>query len=108
MAHRFEKIRQYVPPAELQAWATNLLSGGVKGVVRKVPDFVWRGHSDSPPYTFVPYPGQVPSVWVMFGDASDSWSLLVGHTNFALPLTNNVNRNCCIEWVPGVYFSYER
>src|SRR5512145_3048621 len=84
MIRRFEKIRRLVPLGELQSWATNLLSGGAQGRVRKVPEFVWRGHSESPPYAFIPYPGQPPAVWLVFSDASDVWFLSVGYTNFTL------------------------
>ena len=109
MTRQFQKIQACVQPGELQSWATNLLSTGARGVVHGVPDFVWRGHSDAPPFAFVPYPGHAPSVWLAFGHGgSDNFFLLIGHTNFTLPRTNPTNRNYCVEWIPGVYFAYER
>ena len=85
---------------------------GRKDPIRPLPDFVWRGYADEPPYAFIPY-GNVPpayssTVWLRYCDQVENWTLMVGNTNFAQPLTNATNSNYCLEWAPGIYFSYER
>ena len=113
MKHRFGTIQRNIDAADLQLWATNILSNNPNGRVWDVPKFVQQGYSDTHlllASTFIHQEAGtgIRSVWLPFGDGSDSWVLIIGDTKFTLPLTYSSNRNYCVKWIPGVYFCYER
>src|SRR4029077_10301186 len=108
MKHRFEAIQRNVDASSVQLWATNTLSNHPNGRIWDVPKFVQKGDSETHfllASTFIHQEAGtgVRSVWLPFGDVSDSWVLIIGDTKFTLPLTNSSNRDCCVKWIPGVY-----
>jgi len=113
MRHRFETIQRNIDASDLQLWATNILSNYPNGRVWNIPKFVQQGSSDTHlllASTFIHQEAGtgIRSVWLPFGDISDSWWLMIGDSKFTLPLTNSSNRAYCMKWIPGVYFCYER
>lgn len=102
MKQRFETIQRNIDAANLQLWATNILSNYPNGRVWDVPKFVQQRSWDTHlllSSTFIHQEAGTGTrnVWLSFGDSSDSWMLIIGDTKFTLPLTNSINRNYCIK-----------
>jgi hypothetical protein len=113
MLDRFRTIQQYIDPRDLQIWATNNLARRSNGPLKEVPSFLTNGYSETHFLSASTFIHQQPetgtrTVQIAFGDVSDSWYLIVGYENFILPITNSVNQDYCLQWIPGVYFCYEK
>src|ERR1017187_4494570 len=113
MKYRFETIQRSINAVDLQRWATDTLSNAPNGRVWNIPEFMHEGGSGVhflSASAFIHQEGTigVRSVYLPFGEDSDSWWLIVGDAKFTLPHTNSSNRDYFVKWIPGVYFCYEK